>query len=102
MEQSNLPEQPISFVYVPGAKIVLTPQEFDILQKPLRMFEMAISISNLKTDELISNKQLVPVYKSDVDDKTGQLKDAKAFFEKHQQKEEKKPTIVVDSMGNTN
>ena len=94
-------EQPVNFVYVPGTQIVLTPQEFDILKRPLRMFEMATSVANMKNDELITNKQLVPIFPSDLDE-NGKIKDEKAFFAKYQQKEEKKPTIVVDSMGNTN
>lgn len=100
-EQQKLPEQPINFVFVPEAKILLTPQEFDILQRPLRMFEMAISVANMKNDELISTNQLVPVYKSDVDEKTGKLKDEKAFFDKYKPKEEK-PKLTVDNLGNTN
>lgn len=100
MNPSNLPEQPINFVFAPGAKVVLTPQEFDILTRPLKMFELAISISNMKNDELIDTKQLLPVFQSDIDEKTGKLKDEKAFFNKH--KPEEKPTILVDTLGNTN
>ena len=113
MEQPNLPEQPIDFKWSRDAKIILSPQEFELLTRPVRMFEMAIAIANNKVDEAISTKQYLPVYKADckTDEKgniladnfgKAALKDEKAFFAKYQQKEEKKPTIVVDSMGNTN
>jgi hypothetical protein len=100
MEQSKeLQEQPINFVFVPGAKIVLNPQEFEILTRPLRMFEMAISVANMKNDQLIDQKLLVPVYAKDVDEQ-GKIKNPKAFFAQFEQEE--KPLLFTNSAGATN
>jgi hypothetical protein len=81
-------KQPIDFTFTPDAKITLTAREFNILTKPLQMFEMALSIRNMKMDEALNNKILLPVYEEDVDEQ-GKLKDEKAFFEKH------KPSVII-------
>lgn len=80
-------EQPVGAIYTEDARIILTGEEFDLLTKPLRAFEMALAIANMKRDQLFANKQLLPVYLSDLD-KNGKLKDEKAFFEKFKPKEQ--------------
>ena len=102
MEQQK---QPIDFKWHPEAKIELTPEEFELLTNPLRMFDWAISVANMKKDQAIHEKKYLPVYPEDVQinekgqilagaDRKPLLKDEKEFFNKYQ---EKKSIILTDN-----
>jgi len=98
-------EQPIDFKWHPEAKIELTPEEFELLINPLKMFEWAISVANMKKDQAIIEKKFLPVYMKDVQtnekgqilagaDRKPLLKNEEEFFQKTQ---EKKSIILTNN-----
>lgn len=65
----------------------------------LKGFELPIAAMHHINDQLINNKQSHPFTKNDLTPEGGLTKD---FIDKIYPKEEQKPTIIVDTQGNTN
>lgn len=80
---------------VPTYMHKITPEEFKLLTKPLKMFEWALALRNTIINRAKIEGGVVPVFETDVmQDEKGQMVLKQAFIEKYTPKKEE--TVVTN------